>query len=64
MKHPLNNFQILSFLIIFCIFFSITHDSDLIKNANAQMSEEIVVAKVDGDEIQLNEVLDIIDQLP
>ena len=64
MKHPLNNLQILSFLIIFCIFFSITHDPDLIKNANAQMSEEIVVAKVNGDEIQLKEVLDIIDQLP
>ena len=64
MKHPLNNFQILSFLIIFCIFFSITYDTDLIKNVNAQMSEEIVVAKVNGDEIQLKEVLDIIDQLP
>ena len=64
MKHPLNNFPILSFLIIFCIFFSIPQDSDLIKNANAQMSEEIVVAKVNGDEIQLKEVLDIIDQLP
>ena len=64
MKHPLNNFQILSFLIVFCIFLSITHDSDLIKSANAQMSEEIVVAKVNGDEIQLKEVLDIIDQLP
>ena len=64
MKYPLNNLQILSCLIIFCIFFGITHDSDLIKNANAQMSEEIVVAKVNGDEIQLKEVLDIIDQLP
>ena len=64
MKRPLDNFQILSFLIIFCVFFSITHDYDLIKNANAQMSEEIVVAKVNGDEIQLKEVLDIIDQLP
>ena len=64
MKYPLNNLQILSCLIIFCIFFSITHDPDLIKNANAQMSEEIVVAKVNGDEIQLKEVLDIIDQLP
>ena len=33
MKHPLNNFQILSRLIIFCVFFSISHDSDLIENA-------------------------------
>ena len=64
MKHFLNNFQILSFLIIFCIIFSITHDSDSIKNANAQMSDEIIVAKVNGNEIQLKEVLDIIDQLP
>ena len=64
MKHPLNNFQILSFLIVFCIFLSVTNDSDVINNANAQMSEEIVVAKVNGDEIQLKEVLNIIDQLP
>ena len=64
MKHPSNIIRILSFLMVLSIFLSITHDSDLINNANAQMSEEIVVAKVNGDEIQLKEVLDIIDQLP
>ena len=60
MKHKL----IMQTLTALSIFFFTIPCINFIKSGQAQTGENIVVAKVDGIEIQLIEILDLIEQLP
>ena len=64
MKQMLNYLIAMQTLTALIIFFIAVHSINFIKSVEAQTSEHILVASVDGIDIQLYEILDLIEQLP
>ena len=64
MRHKLIDTPIMKNLTALVIFFLIINGVNFIKSVDAQTNETIIVATVDGNDIKLNEIIDLIEQLP
>ena len=64
MRHKLIDTHIMKNLTALVIFFLIINGVNFIKSVDAQTNETIIVATVDGNDIKLNEIIDLIEQLP
>ena len=64
MRHKLIDTPIMKNLTALVIFFLTINGVNFIKSVDAQTNETIIVATVDGHDIKLNEIIDLIEQLP
>ena len=64
MRHKLIYTAIMKNLTALVIFFLSINGVNFIKSVDAQTNETIIVATVDGNDIKLNEIIDLIEQLP
>ena len=64
MRHKLIDTPIMKNLTALVIFFLSINGVNFIKSVDAQTNETIIVATVDGNDIKLNEIIDLIEQLP